>query len=116
MIGRTVESWTTRYERSVARGVAITHPISVSHAEGSRVWDTQGRVYLDFTSGIGTLNVGHRHPRVVEAVRAQLEHLTHTCFQVAPYDVYVELCERLCSLVAGPTALKKKALLLTTGA
>jgi 4-aminobutyrate aminotransferase/(S)-3-amino-2-methylpropionate transaminase len=116
MIEHAVESWTSRRERSVARGVAITHPISVSHAEGSRVWDAQGRVYLDFASGIGTLNVGHRHPGVVAAVRRQLERLTHTCFQVAPYDVYVELCERLCSLVRGNSEIERKALLLTTGA
>jgi 4-aminobutyrate aminotransferase/(S)-3-amino-2-methylpropionate transaminase len=96
----------------VARGVAETHPFFVSRAEGTRVWDTDGTEYLDFIGGIGVLNTGHRHPRVVAAVQRQLESLTHTCFQVASYDGYVELAARLNGLVAGGP---NKTLLLTTG-
>ncbi len=96
----------------VARGVAETHPIFLARAEGTRVWDTEGREYLDFIGGIGVLNTGHRHPRVVAAARAQLEAFTHTCFQVASYDGYVELAARLNALVAGGP---NKTLLLTTG-
>jgi 4-aminobutyrate aminotransferase / (S)-3-amino-2-methylpropionate transaminase / 5-aminovalerate transaminase len=55
---------------SIPRGLAITHPIVVSRAEGVRVWDIAGKEYLDFVSGIGVLNVGHRHPAVVAAVRS----------------------------------------------
>jgi 4-aminobutyrate aminotransferase/(S)-3-amino-2-methylpropionate transaminase len=96
----------------VARGVAETHPIFVARAEGSRVWDVDGREYLDFIGGIGVLNVGHRHPRVVEAAKAQLDRLMHTCFQVASYEPYVALAARLNALLAdGP----HKTLLLTTG-
>ena len=96
----------------VARGVAETHPIFVARAEGARVWDTEGREYLDFIGGIGVLNTGHRHPRVMAAVRRQLDAFTHTCFQVASYDGYVELAARLNRLVGGGP---NKTLLLTTG-
>ena len=63
-VGPSTDSWTARRERSVARGVAVTHPIAIARAEGSRVWDEDGHEYLDFASGISTLNIGHRHPRV----------------------------------------------------
>ena len=96
----------------VARGVAETHPFFVARAEGARVWDTDGREYLDFIGGIGVLNTGHRHPKVVAAAKAQLDRLMHTCFQVASYDPYVELAARLNALVAGGP---NKTLLLTTG-
>ncbi len=96
----------------VARGVAETHPFFVARAEGTRVWDTEGREYLDFIGGIGVLNTGHCHPRVVEAVKRQLDTLMHTCFQVASYDGYVELAARLNAIVAGGP---NKTLLLSTG-
>jgi 4-aminobutyrate aminotransferase/(S)-3-amino-2-methylpropionate transaminase len=116
-VERMAQSTTTRRERIVPRGVSVAHPIAIARAEGSRVWDEEGREYLDFATGIGVLNTGHRHPRVVEAVRAQLERLTHACFQVASYSGYLELCERLCALVGGAGAIgTHKALLLTTGA
>jgi 4-aminobutyrate aminotransferase/(S)-3-amino-2-methylpropionate transaminase len=99
-------------ERYVPRGLANTHAIFVARAEGTRVWDVAGREYLDFTSGIGVLNTGHRHPRVVHAVREQLDRLMHTCFQVTMYEPYVELAARLCALVGGA----HKAVLFTTGA
>src|SRR5262245_22798875 len=98
-------------DRFVPRGVATVHPIVIERAEGARVWDADGREYLDFVGGIGVQNVGHRHPRVIEAVQRQLGQFTHTCFAVAPYDVYVALCERLCALVGGPP---RKAALFTT--
>ena len=99
-------------ERHVPRGLANTHSIFVTRAEGTRVWDVDGKEYLDFTSGIGVLNAGHRHPCVVRAVREQLDRLMHTCFQVAMYEPYVELAARLCGLVGG----ERKAVLFTTGA
>jgi 4-aminobutyrate aminotransferase/(S)-3-amino-2-methylpropionate transaminase len=116
-VERMVESTMTRRERIVPRGVSAAHPIAIVRAEGSRVWDEEGREYLDFATGIGVLNTGHRHPRVVEAVRAQLDRLTHACFQVASYSGYLELGERLCALVGGADSIgTHKALLLTTGA
>ncbi|HUR34230.1 MAG TPA: 4-aminobutyrate--2-oxoglutarate transaminase [Vicinamibacterales bacterium] len=114
--GPAIESWVVKRERVVPRGVAVAHPIALVRAEGSRVWDEDGRAYLDFASGIGTLNTGHRHPRVVEAVRTQLDHLMHTCFQVATYSGYVALCERLCALTGDTSGRARKAMLLTTGA
>ena len=100
-------------ERHVPRGLANTHAIFVDRAEGTRVWDVDGKEYLDFTSGIGVLNTGHRHPHVVRAVQEQLDRLMHTCFQVTMYEPYVELAARLCALVGDAT---HKAVLFTTGA
>jgi 4-aminobutyrate aminotransferase/(S)-3-amino-2-methylpropionate transaminase len=99
-------------ERYVPRGLANTHSIFVARAEGTRVWDVDGKEYLDFTSGIGVLNTGHRHPRVVRAVHEQVDRLMHTCFQVSMYEPYVELAARLCRLVGDD----RKAILFTTGA
>lgn len=113
---RTVESSISKRERYVPRGVAVTHPIALSHAEGSRVWDEEGREYLDFATGIGVLNIGHRHPFVIRAAREQLDRLMHTCFQVATYRGYVDLCERLCGLVGEAADRPRKSMLLTTGA
>ena len=101
-------------EQHVPRGLANTHPIFVDRAEGTKIWDTAGKEYLDFTSGIGVLNTGHRHPRVVAAVRAQLDRLMHTCFQVTMYEPYVELVAKLCALVGG--ASTHKGVLFATGA
>jgi len=99
-------------ERYLPRGLANTHSIFVARAEGTRVWDVDGREYLDFTTGIGVLNTGHRHPHVVRAVHEQVDRLMHTCFQVAMYEPYVELAARLCRLIGDD----RKAILFTTGA
>ena len=101
-------------QRHVPRGLANTHAIFVDRAEGTRVWDVDGKEYLDFTSGIGVLNTGHRHPRIVAAVQQQLGRLMHTCFQVTMYEPYVELAARLCGLIGG--ADTHQAVLFTTGA
>ncbi|MBV8282930.1 MAG: 4-aminobutyrate--2-oxoglutarate transaminase [Candidatus Eremiobacteraeota bacterium] len=98
----------------VTRGVGNAHPIFVDHGSGAKLWDSDGREYLDFVGGIGVLNVGHANARVIEAVRAQLERFTHVCFQVAMYEPYVELARRLNRLAPGPS--RKKTLLLSTGA
>jgi 4-aminobutyrate aminotransferase/(S)-3-amino-2-methylpropionate transaminase len=98
----------------VPRGVGNAHPIFAARAEGARLWDVDGREYLDFVGGIGVLNVGHSHPRVVQAVQAQLDRFTHTCFQVAMYESYIRLAERLNALAPGDEP--KKTIFLTTGA
>ena len=103
-----------RRSRAVARGVSASHPLFVSRAEGARLWDVDGNEYVDFAGGIGVLNIGHRHPAVVDAVRAQLDAFTHTCFQVGMYEGYVAVAERLNALAPGD--FPKKTLLLTTGA
>lgn len=101
-------------EQHIPRGVATSHLISVASAHGARLWDVEGKEYIDFAGGYGALNVGHNHPRVVEAVKAQLEQLTHTCFQVALYEPYIRLAERLNNIAPGNFA--KKTVFFTTGA
>lgn len=76
------------------RGVAQQIPIVAEAAAGAVICDPGGRRLIDFAGGIGTVNVGHCHPRVVEAIRLQASRLVHTCFQVATYDAYVALAER----------------------
>jgi len=98
----------------VARGVGNTHPLFIERGSGAMVWDVEGTQYIDFVGGIGVLNVGHSNPRVAAAIRAQLDRFSHTCFQVAMYDSYVELARRLNRLAPGPS--RKKTLLLSTGA
>jgi len=108
------ETLSERRNAAVARGVAMASPLFVERAENALVWDVDGRRFIDFAGGIAVLNTGHRHPRVMEAVRAQLEKVTHTCFQVVGYEPYVELAERLNALAPGPGP--KKTLLMSTGA
>ena len=110
----TNESLLARRQAAVARGVSLAHPVFVERAENALLWDADGKRYVDFAGGIAVLNTGHRHPRVMEAVRAQLERFTHTCFQVTGYEPYVALCERLNRLAPGGGA--HKTLLMTTGA
>ena len=100
--------------RHVARGVASTTPLFVGRAHGVHVEDVDGRSYLDFASGIGTLAVGHAHPRVVTAIVEQAQRFTHTCFSVAMYAPYVELARRLGELAPGD--FPKRALFLNSGA
>jgi 4-aminobutyrate aminotransferase/(S)-3-amino-2-methylpropionate transaminase len=101
-------------ERYVPRGVSTAHPVMVDHAQGSEIWDTDGRRYIDFVGGIGVMNVGHNHPRVMAAVREQLDRVTHTSFQVVMYESYLKLAQRLSDLAPG--AGPKKAIFFSTGA
>jgi 4-aminobutyrate aminotransferase/(S)-3-amino-2-methylpropionate transaminase len=100
--------------RSVAAPVSVLHPIAVAEASGALVTDVDGNVFVDFTGGVGALNVGHAAPRVVEAARQQLERFTHTDFTVLPYEAYVVLAERLCRLA--PIAGEVRAALFNSGA
>jgi len=108
------QSYVARREAAVSRGVSAGLPIYVERAENSEIWDVEGRRFIDFGSGIAVLNTGHRHPKVMEAVKAQLDRFTHTCAMVTPYDSYVELAEKLNALVPGPTP--KKTAFFTSGA
>jgi len=103
-----------RREAAVARGVASAAPIFAGHATNAELWDVEGRRYIDFAGGIAVLNTGHRHPRIIEAAKAQEDLYTHTSFQVVPYEPYVALAEKLNALAPGDFA--KKTLLVTTGA
>ncbi|KQV84365.1 4-aminobutyrate--2-oxoglutarate transaminase [Rhizobium sp. Root1220] len=105
---------TDRKNAAIARGVGVTTQIYADRAENAEIWDKEGRRYIDFAAGIAVLNTGHRHPRVIEAVKAQLDRFTHTCHQVVPYESYVHLAERLNALTPGDFA--KKTIFVTTGA
>ncbi|MDD3444459.1 MAG: 4-aminobutyrate--2-oxoglutarate transaminase [Zavarzinia sp.] len=103
-----------RREAATPRGVSVAYPVFAERAENAELWDVEGNRYVDFAGGIAVLNVGHRHPKVIAAVRDQLDHFTHTCFQVAPYEGYVELAERLNALA--PFKGPAKTAFFTTGA
>jgi 4-aminobutyrate aminotransferase/(S)-3-amino-2-methylpropionate transaminase len=103
-----------RLAAAVPRGISIATPMFAARADNAELWDVEGRRYIDFAGGIAVQNIGHRHPRVLAAVREQLEAFTHTCFQVTPYEVYLRLAERLNRLAPGSAA--KKTMLLSTGA
>ncbi len=112
--GKTNADLLARRQAAVARGVASAAPVFAAHAENAELWDVEGGRYIDFAGGIAVLNTGHRHPKVIEAAKAQEDHYTHTSFQVVPYEPYVALAEKLNSLAPGDAP--KKSLLVTTGA
>lgn len=85
----------------MANGNASATQCYVDRAAGALVWDTEGREYIDFAGGIGVMNVGHSHPKVVAAIKAQAEQFTHTCFMVLPYAPAVRLAEKLGPAVPG---------------
>ncbi|MGO9604462.1 MAG: 4-aminobutyrate--2-oxoglutarate transaminase [Candidatus Binataceae bacterium] len=103
-----------RLQSAVPRGVSVLLPVFAASAENAEIRDVEGHRYIDFAGGIGVLNIGHRHPRVLAAVQQQLQAITHACFQVTPYEPYVHLAERLNELMPG--AAPKKTIFLTTGA
>ncbi|MER8393120.1 4-aminobutyrate--2-oxoglutarate transaminase [Mesorhizobium sp. M1340] len=103
-----------RKNQSISRGVGMTTQIYADRAENSEIWDVEGRRYIDFSSGIAVVNTGHRHPKVIEAVKAQLDRFTHTCYQVVPYESYIRLAERLNGMLPGK--FDKKTIFVTTGA
>ncbi|MCX2523723.1 4-aminobutyrate--2-oxoglutarate transaminase [Larsenimonas rhizosphaerae] len=98
----------------VARGAPHMIPAFAERAENAEIWDVEGNRYIDFGGGIGVLNLGHRHPKVVEAVKAQLDKVMHTCATVMPYAPYVQLCQKLCEMMPGDG--DKRALLVNSGA
>ncbi len=110
---RSVEAMEAR-RREVARGPFHATPIFVRHAEGGMLEDLDGNRFLDFATGIGVANVGHRHPAVVEALAKQMPLAWHLSFNVTPYEGYTELCARLNRLTPGK--FSKKSFLANSGA
>jgi 4-aminobutyrate aminotransferase len=100
-------------ERYVARGVS-TPSLVIARAEGARVWDVDGREFLDFAGGIACQNLGHGPSAVVAAVHEQVDRYLHQCFMVGTYEPYVDLCRRLDELWPGDT--ETKSILLNSGA
>jgi 4-aminobutyrate aminotransferase/(S)-3-amino-2-methylpropionate transaminase len=98
----------------ISDGCASVTNCYVESAKGAILRDVNGQEYIDFTGGIGVMNIGHSHPKVVTAIKDQAEKFTHTCFMVNPYDSAVKLAEKLCQITPGNFA--KKALLINSGA
>lgn len=96
------------------RGISVMGNFFIDRAENAEMWDVEGRRYIDFAGGIAVLNTGHRHPKVMAAIAAQLERFTHSCYQVVPYEGYVTLAEKINQLTVGSYA--KKTALFSTGA
>ncbi len=103
-----------RKDDALPRGTGNLCPWFVEQAENATLHDTEGNSWIDFAGGIAVLNTGHRHPRVVQAIKDQLEKFTHTAFQVTPYENYVALAERINDLV--PITGKVKTAFFSTGA
>ncbi|MEO8459356.1 MAG: 4-aminobutyrate--2-oxoglutarate transaminase [Dokdonella sp.] len=103
-----------RRSAAVPRGVGTAMPGFAARARNAELWDVEGRRFIDFAAGIAVLNVGHCHPRVLAAAHAQLDQFIHTAFQVAAYESYVALAERLNTLA--PINGEAKTILFSTGA
>ncbi len=96
------------------RGIGVMANFFIERALNAEVWDVEGNRYIDFAGGIAVLNTGHRHPKMVAAIEAQLQRFTHTCYQVLPYESYVTLAERINALTPGSHA--KKTCFFSSGA
>jgi len=102
-----------RKERVVADPLSVFLPVVIEEARGATLSDVDGNTFIDFTGGVGCLNVGHSHPRVVEAAQEQLTKFSHTDFTIVPYEVYVTLAERL--IAAAPFRSPAKAAFFNAG-
>lgn len=111
---QTNAQWQQRKDNAFARGEANLAPIYIAKGENAYLWDVEGNQYIDFAAGIAVTNTGHSHPKVVEAIKQQVELFSHTCVMVTPYDSAVLLAERLNELAPGSSP--KKTMFVTTGA
>ena len=103
-----------RKERVIAEPLSIYLPLVIAEARGATLTDVDGNTFVDFAGGVGCLNVGHSHPRVVEAIREHAELFTHTDFTIIPYENYVGLAERLLDLA--PISGETRAAFFNAGA
>ncbi|WMI98872.1 aspartate aminotransferase family protein [Pseudomonas chlororaphis subsp. aurantiaca] len=99
---------------SISQSISIVHPIRLNHGKNAEVWDENGKRYIDFVGGIGVLNLGHCHPRVVAAIQQQATRLTHYAFNAAPHGPYVEFMERLARFM--PLSYPVSGMLTNSGA
>jgi 4-aminobutyrate aminotransferase/(S)-3-amino-2-methylpropionate transaminase len=102
-----------RKSRSFARGMGNLYPVFAEKARNAELWDVEGKRYIDFGAGIAVVNTGHSHPRIVAAIKRQLDAFSHSCIMVTPYASAVELAERLCAAVPIEDA---RAMFVSTGA
>jgi 4-aminobutyrate aminotransferase/(S)-3-amino-2-methylpropionate transaminase len=103
-----------RERNAVAHPLVVHGPVVADRARGSTITDVDGNTFVDFVGGVGVANVGHNHPRVVEAIAEQADRFLHTDFTVVPYEGYVELAERLGALV--PIAGETRGAFFNSGA
>jgi len=103
-----------RRSRFIPQGYASLQPCYVASAKGAIIRDVEGREYIDFAGGIGVMNVGHSHPKVVSAIQDQAAKFTHTCFMILPYEPAVSLAEKLCAVA--PVPAPSMALFVNSGA
>ncbi|WP_394173418.1 4-aminobutyrate--2-oxoglutarate transaminase [Thalassotalea litorea] len=103
-----------RKTQVIARGQGNLYPVYIERGENAELWDVDGNRYIDFATGIAVCNTGHSHPKVVAAVKQQLDKFSHTCVMVNPYESAIELAEKLTQ--AAPGNSEKKAIFVTTGA
>jgi 4-aminobutyrate aminotransferase len=99
---------------TISQSINIVHPVTLSHGKNAEVWDTDGKRYIDFVGGIGVLNLGHCHPRIVEAIREQATRLTHYAFNAAPHQPYIDLMDRLGAFI--PVDYPVSGMLTNSGA
>lgn len=99
---------------TISQSINVVHPVTLSHGKNAEVWDTDGKRYIDFVGGIGVLNLGHCHPRIVEAIREQATRLTHYAFNAAPHVPYIELMDRLTAFI--PVDYAVSGMLTNSGA
>ncbi|MDX1957346.1 MAG: 4-aminobutyrate--2-oxoglutarate transaminase [Leptospiraceae bacterium] len=103
-----------RREKNIPRGITTAYPIFAEKATNAELWDVEGKRYIDFAGGIGVMNTGHRHPKVLAAIHAQTNKILHSAFQVMGYESYIELAEKLNSLA--PISGDVKTIFFSTGA
>jgi 4-aminobutyrate aminotransferase len=108
------EQLMARKAAATPRGVGVMGSFFADRADNAELWDVEGRRFIDFAGGIAVMNTGHRHPKIVAALEAQLQRFTHTCYQVVPYEGYIALAEKLNAMTPGTHA--KKTALFSTGA
>lgn len=99
---------------AIARGQGNMAAVYIERASNAELWDVEGNRYIDFGTGIAVCNTGHSHPKVVAAVKDQVERFSHTCVMVTPYESAVSLAEKLNVLAPGDSP--KKSIFVTTGA
>ncbi len=112
--GPKSREWLEEKDRWVARAWEVHAPVIIDHGKGALVTDIDGNTFIDMTGGIGCLNVGHAHPKVVDAIKEQVEKSLHTDFTIIPYDSLIQLAKRLCEVAPGPS--QKKAVFFNSGA
>src|SRR5689334_23307033 len=106
----STKEWQEKRDKYVVKGVSNGNRAVAVKGKGATLYDLEGNKFIDFGAAIGTINVGHSHPKVVAAIQEQAEKIIHPGFNVVMYPSYIEVCERLCEATPGDFA--KKAILL----